>query len=160
MKRTILTVLAALIAFASLASIASGTPEERAAYKTEVEPICKTNKEASEKYLKGVKTMVKNNKLKQAGTAFSKAAAALEKAQKALAAVHQPPEDSAKLTKWLSDIKGEVSLMKTIAAKFKAGDKSKGSSLTVKLTHNANVANSLVIAYQFDNCKIDPSKFS
>jgi hypothetical protein len=50
--------------------------------------------------------------------------------------------------------------MKTIAAKFKAGNKSKGSSLSVKLTHNATVANNLVIAFQFNYCKIDPSKFS
>lgn len=159
MKRALLTGFATLIAFASIASVAAAEMS-RTEYVTNVEPICKTNSEASEKDLTGVKKLVKENKLKQAGADFSKAAGALEKAQKQLAAVEQPPADTAKLTKWLSDIKGEVSLMKTIAAKFKAGDKSKGSSLSVKLTHNATAANNLVIAFQFKYCKIDPSKFS
>jgi hypothetical protein len=157
MRTALLAALAALMLLAVPAFAAETTRDE---YKAQVEPICKTNKEASEKYLKGVKTLVKKDQLKQAGAAFSKAAAALEKAEKQLAAVPQPEADSAKLGKWLSDIKGEVSLMKTIAAKFKAGNKAKGSSLSVKLTHNANVANNLVIAFQFNYCKIDPSKFT
>jgi hypothetical protein len=157
MKRLILTTLGIVLA---LAAVASGDSAERGTYKEQVEPICKTNKEASKRILTGVEKMVKNDQLKQAGQRFSKAAKALETAQKELAAVPQPPEDSAKLNKWLSGIKGEVSLMKTIAAKFKAGDISKGSSLAVKLTHNANAANNLVIAFQFKYCHIDPSKYS
>jgi hypothetical protein len=156
MKRLILISFAIVLAFAA---VASGDSAERNVYKEQVEPICKTNKEASKRILTGVEKMVKNDELKKAGSRFSQAASALEKAQKQLAAVPQPPEDSAKLTKWLSGIKGEVSLMKTIAAKFKAGNKSKGSSLVVKLKNNANKTNNLVIAFQFNYCKIDPSKF-
>ncbi len=157
MRTALLAALAALMLLAVPAFAAETTRDE---YKEQVEPICKTNKEASEKYLKGVKTLVKKNKLKQAGTAFTKAGAALEKAEKQLAVVPQPEADSAKLTKWLSEIKGEAALMKTIGAKFTAGNKSKGSSLSVKLTHNATKANNLVLAFQFNYCKIDPSKFS
>ena len=150
------------LAFAVLLGLAGFAAAEttRPEYKLAVEPICKKNKEESEKFLKGVKTLVKKNKLKQAGADFSNAANALEKAEKQLAAVPQPTADQAKLSKWLSDIKGEVSLMRQIAAKFKAGNKSKGSSLSVKLTHNANTANNLVIAFQFKYCKINPSEFS
>jgi hypothetical protein len=156
MRRVILAALAVVLAFAA---VASGDTAERDAYKEQVEPICKTNKEASKRILTGVEKMVKNDELKKAGSRFSQAAAALEKAEKQLAAVPQPPEDAAKLAKWLSGIKGEVSLMKTIAAKFKAGNKSKGSSLVVKLKNNANKTNNLVLAFQFNYCKIDPSKF-
>ncbi len=155
LRRAVLATCVFVLAFASLA-----IADERSEYKEKVEPICKKNKEESEKFLKGVKTLVKKNKLKQAGADFSNAANALEKAEKQLAAVPQPTADQAKLSKWLSDIKGEVSLMRQIAAKFKAGNKSKGSSLSVKLTHNANTANNLVIAFQFKYCKINPSEFS
>jgi hypothetical protein len=148
--------VAALLVFASVA-VAETNREE---YKAQVEPICKTNQDASNRILTGVKQMVKTNKLAQAGQAFAKAAMALEKAQKQLAAVEQPAADSAKLTKWLSEIKSEVSLMRTISKKFKAGDKSKATSLTVKLQNNANKANNLVIVFQFKYCKIDPSKYS
>jgi hypothetical protein len=155
--RSLVVCFAALMAFAAVPAVANETREE---YKADVEPICLTNKKASDKYLKGVRKLVKQDKLKEAGTAFAKAAAALEKAQKQLAAVPQPPADSAKLTKWLSEIKAEVALMKTISKKFKAGNKSKATSLAVKLQNNANKANNLVIVFQFNYCKIDPSKYT
>ena len=155
-QRAVLVSCAAFLAFAAIA-VAAPTKDE---YKDLVEPICKTNKEASDRILKPVRGLVKNDKLKDASTRFKQAAAALEKAYKQLSLVEQPPEDAAKLGKWLSGIKGEVSLMKTISAKFGQGNKSKGSSLVVKLTNNANATNNLVIAYQFDYCKIDPSKYT
>lgn len=154
-RRIVISACVFALAFASLAFAV-----ERPEYKEQVEPICKTNKEQSEKFLKGVKTLVKKDKLKQAGTAFAKAATALEKAQKQLAAVPQPEADTAKLTKWLKDIKGEVALMRQISKAFKSGNKAKGSSLSVKLTRNATTANNQVLAFGFNYCKIDPSKFS
>jgi hypothetical protein len=157
MRSAVLAALAALMLLAVPALAAETTRDE---YKEQVEPICKKNKQESEKFLKGVKKLVRKNKLRQAGVSFAKAAHALERAEKQLAAVPQPAADQAKLRKWLSDIRGEASLMRRISAKFKAGNKSKGSALSVKLTHNANTANNLVIAFQFNYCKIDPSKFS
>jgi len=129
-------------------------------YKAQVEPICKTNAQASDKYLKVVRGLVKKNKLKQAGENFTKAAAALERAQKQLAVVEQPPSDSVKLTKWVNGIKGQITLMRTIAAKFKAGKKTAATSLVVKLSHNATQTNNLVVPFNFKYCRIDPAKYS
>jgi hypothetical protein len=159
MVRAVVASIAALLVFASVA-VAEVSRDE---YKTNVEPICKTNSEASDQYLSGVKKMVKEDKLKQAGTAFAKAAAALEKAQKQLAAQEQPPADAAKLTKWLGEIKKEVALMKKISANFKKNTKagkSKASSLAVDLQNNATKANTTVIVFGFKYCKIDPSKYT
>jgi hypothetical protein len=156
--RALVASIAALLVFAAVA-VAIERPE----YVAQVEPICKTNKEASDRLLKPVKSLVKKDKLKQAGQAFAKAASALEKAQKQLSVVEKPAADSARLTKWLSEIKAEVALMKTISANFnkntKAG-KSKATSLAVKLQNNATKANNQVIVFQFNYCKIDPSKYT
>ena len=154
MRRTILASFAIVLAFAGMA-VASTRDE----YKAAVEPICQKNQEASKTILTGVKQLVKSDKLKQAGQRFTKAAAALETAQKQLAAVPQPEADAAKLTKWLTSIKGEASLMKRIGAKFTQGNKKKGSSLVVTLERNAEDANNLVFAFQFRYCKINPSKY-
>jgi phosphomevalonate kinase len=160
MRRAVLATLTVVLALAAMASVAIGDPSESIeAYKTAVEPICKTNKEASKRILTGVEKLVKEDKLKPAGAKFAAAAKALEQAEKELAAVPQPPESAAKLGKWLSGVKGEVSLMKTIAAKFKAGNKSKGSSLVVKLKNNATKTNNLVLSFRFNYCKINPSQF-
>jgi hypothetical protein len=164
MKKPLLgTLLAGIAALLVFASFAAGDTAEREAYKEKVEPICKSNSSAADRLLGPVKGWVKQDKLKQAGQAFSKAAVELEKTQKKLAEVPQPPEDAAKLGKWLSEIKAEVALMKTIAANFnkntKAG-KSKATSLAVKLQNNATKANNNVIVFQFRYCKIDPSKYT
>jgi hypothetical protein len=149
--------VAALLVYAAVAVAAVETKEE---YKALVEPICQKNKQTSDRLLKGVKDLVKKDKLKLAGEKFAKAANALEKTQKELSAVEQPPAYSAKLTKWLSEIKSEISLMRTISKKFKAGNKSKATSLAVKLQDNATKANNGVIIFQFNYCKIDPSKYT
>ncbi len=155
--RVAIATVAAMLIFASMAFAAEQTKDT---YKAEVEPICQANKSASDKYLKPVKGLVKADKLKQASEDFTKAAKALEGTQKKLAAVPPPTTDSATISKWLSGIKGEVSLMKTIATKLKKGQKGPASSLSVKLSHNADATNALVFSYSFNYCKIDPSKYS
>lgn len=162
-KRLLSMLLASVAAFLVFASLAVADTAERETYKAAVEPICKSNKAAADRLLGPVKGLVKKDKLKQAGEAFTKAANELEKTQKKLVAVPQPPSDAAKLGKWLTEIKAEVSLMRTIASNFnkntKAG-KSKATSLAVKLQNNATKANNNVIVFQFDYCKIDPSKYT
>jgi hypothetical protein len=159
-KRLRWSALAGLAALMVSAAVAVAAVETKEEYKALVEPICKKNKQESDRLLKGVKNLVKKDKLKQAGERFAKAANALERTQKELAAVEQPPAYTAKLTKWLSEIKAEVSLMRKISAKFKAGNKSKATSLAVTLQNNATKANNGVIIFQFNYCKIDPSKYT
>jgi hypothetical protein len=149
-----------LTALTLLAVPASAAEQTREGYVAAVEPICKSNKAAADRLLGPVKGLVRRNKLKQAATAFSKAATELEKTQKRLALVPQPPADAAKLGQWLTEIKGEVTLMRTIATKFRQGKKGPASSLAVKLQQNATKANNLVIAFQFNYCRIDPTKYT
>lgn len=156
-----------LLAFAALAlvmgtaSLAFAAEEvTRDSYKAEVEPICKQNTEANEKILKNVRREVKEGKLALAGKAFGKAADALEKAYKQIKAVPQPTADTAKLTKWLSYVKQEISLFDAGAKALKAGNKTKAQTIVVKLTHTANLANSQVLSFGFRYCKLNPSKFT
>jgi len=150
----------AFLALALLAVPAFAAEQTREGYIAAVEPICKVNKQSSDRYLKGVTALVKSDKLEKAGQNFSKAALALEKAQKQLAAVPQPPADAAKLTKWLAGIKAEVAQMRTISTKLKQGDKAKASSLAVTLQRDATKTNNLVIAFEFTYCNIDPAQYS
>jgi len=148
------------VVFLALAAAAFADTADRTAYKEAVEPICKVDKRSSDRLLTPVKSLVKRDRMKQAATAFTKAAVALETAHKQLAAVPQPPADTAKLSRWLSGIRAEAALMRTIATALRRGDKSKASSLSVKLTHDATTTNNQVIVFQFNYCKIDPSRYS
>jgi hypothetical protein len=142
------------------ASLASGAEQTREGYVAEVEPICKANTQANEKILKGVRQEVKAGKLDPAGTSFLEAAAALKQTYAQLAAVPQPAADAAKLTKWLSYVKTESELFKKAGKALKAGQKTKAETMVVQLTHNANLANEQVFAFNFHYCRFEPSKFT
>lgn len=132
----------------------------RETYTASVEPICKASTESSDRILKGVKGEVKAGKLKPAAAQFSKAATALKQTLNKLRAVPQPPADKAKLTKWLSYIKEEVQLFEQTAAKLKAGNKTGAQEMAVRLTYTVNRANNQVLAFEFNYCHADPSKFT
>jgi hypothetical protein len=139
---------------------AEATEVTRESYKEAVEPICKTNVQADEKILKGVKGKVKAGKLKAAASQFSKAATALQKALNQLKAVPQPTADQAKLAKWLKYIEEEVSLFQQTAKKLKAGDKNGATAMQIRLTHTANQANNQVLSFEFKYCRVETAKFT
>jgi hypothetical protein len=141
-------------------SIALATETTRAEYTAAIEPICKANAAANEKILAGARQEVKAGKLGPAGAKFARAAAALKRTQAQLAAVPKPPADAAKLTKWLSYVKTEVTLFESVASALKAGEKGRAQNLVVRLIHNANLANDQVIAFGFHYCKFEPSKYT
>lgn len=143
------------------ASMAFGATleEERQTYKSQVEPICKQNREANERVLKGVKQNIKNGKLALAGTQFAKGAVALKKARAQLAGVPKPAADSGRLTKWLGLIKTEVELFENVSKKLKSGDKRGAQRMALQLTTTVNKANNTVLAYEFRYCRVQTSQF-
>jgi hypothetical protein len=149
-----------LLLLLSLSSLAlADLGEERQAYKVQVEPICKKNREANERVLKGVKKNIIAGKLKLAGTQFAKGAVALKKARAQLAAVPKPAADSARLTKWLGLIKTEVGLFERVSKKLKAGDKARAQRMAVQLTSTVNKANNTVLSDEFNYCRVQTSQF-
>lgn len=156
-RRTLGLAAALVVAYASLALAAELTRSE---YKEQVEPICQANTKANERILSGVRAEVKQGKLRLAATKFQKAATALKKTHRELAAVPQPTADEARLGKWLGYVETEAGLFNSAAKALKAGNKNKAESYVVKLTHNATLANSTVLSFGFHYCKLQPSKFT
>jgi hypothetical protein len=155
--------VAALLVLALGAGAALGvtsTEQTRETYVAQVEPICKTNTKANERILAGAEKKVKDGKLKVAAGQFTKASAAFGKAVKQIKAVPQPVADKAKLAKWTKYLEGETKLLGEIGKALKAGKKSLAQTLSVKLTHNGNLANNAVLGFDFDYCLIDSSRFS
>jgi hypothetical protein len=158
---TTLKLSAALAAvFLLIAPSAFGADLTRDQYVAKVEPICKTNTEANEKILKGVRGSVKEGELDKAGGQFARAATALEKTLKQLKAVPQPTADEARLRVWLRYVSGQVGLLRKVATALKADNEFQAQSNVVRLTSNANQANATVVSFGFTNCKFNPSKFA
>jgi predicted Zn-dependent peptidase len=150
-----LVVLAALLA--AVPSFADDA--ERQTYKAEVEPICKVNTEANEKILKGVRQLVKAGKLGPASKKVFAAARALKRTRTELLAVPKPPEDAARLTKWLGYVKDEIALFETLGRKLKAGEKTQAQKMVLRLKSTADRANNTVLDFEFRYCRFQPSKF-
>ena len=157
------TTAIALFAAALLSAGALGvTPAEqtRESYVAQVEPLCKKNTKSNEQILTGVRKTIKKGQLQVAAGQFTKASTAFGKAVKQIEAVPQPAADTAKLKKWLGYLNGETKLLGEIGKALKAGNKSKAQTLSVKLTHNGNLANNAVLGFDFNYCLIDSSRFS
>lgn len=132
---------------------------DRDGYVERVEPICKSNTEANERILKGVKSQVQQDKLVPAGARFIRAAGALGKAVTQIDQVPKPAADATKLTKWVGYLRSEKGFLQQIGQALKAKNKFKAQKLAVKLNRNNNKANNTVISFGFDECRIDSSKF-
>lgn len=148
-----------VLAFAVSAAVAAEDPT-RDEYKATVEPICKTNTEANERILDGVRKLVKEDKLKAAAGKFSKAAKALKRTRQELLAVAQPSADKARLGKWLGYVKTEAELFGRTALKLKKEDRRGANQMVTKLLQTANRANAQVLAFEFKYCRFEPSRFT
>jgi hypothetical protein len=143
-----------------LAATAFAAEVGRAEYKEAAEPICKTNTQANERILTGVRKEVKVGKLKPAAAKFAKAATGQAKALRELEALPRPTADEARLAKWFSYLKIEAELFSAAGRKLKAGDKPGAEHVFAKLTPNANKANNEVLPFGFRYCRLEPSKFT
>jgi hypothetical protein len=161
-SKLFVAVSAALVAVAALAAFAfaAETEQTRESYVAQVEPICKTNTKANERTLAGIRKTIKKGELKIAGGKFAQASSAFGKAVKQITAVPQPAADKTKLTKWVGYLEDETKLLGEIGTALKAGKKSQAQTLSVRLSHNGNLANNSVLGFGFDYCLIDSSRFS
>lgn len=141
-------------------SRAQATEITRPSYREAVEPICKVNTKANERIFTGVKAQVKANKASAAAVQFSKAASALKQTLAQLEAVPQPSADETRLAKWLGYVKSESQLFEATAAKLRAGNMYGAQAMVVRLTHTANLANNEAVAFEFEYCRLEPSRFT
>lgn len=147
----------ALLAAAFPAAAAEAT---RDSYREAVDPICKTNSEANERILKGVRKQVKAGELKPAAAKFAKAAKALRGTITELKAVPQPPADQTRLSKWLRFLTTEATYLDKVAQQLRSGDKLGAQETVIRLTHNANQANNVVVPFELRYCSFEPSRYT
>ncbi len=155
-KLSLALALALLVAVPVAAAVEEPTRDE---YVAQVEPICKANTEANARILEGVKEQVQRDALVPAGKRFLRAATALGKTVRQIAALPKPGADAAKLEKWIGYLKQEKVYLQKIGQALKAKNRFQAQKYAVQLNRNNNRANNTVISFGFDHCRIDSSKF-
>ncbi len=129
-------------------------------YVARAEPICKVNTHANKKIFKGVRKMVQKNQLGKAAKRFKRAAASLRKTITQLRALPQPVGDEQRLSKWIQYLNVERGMLTKIGKALKANNKFQAQSNIIRLRRNSNLANNTVLSFEFNYCRIDPSRFS
>jgi hypothetical protein len=156
-------IAAAIAVFAtavSLSAAAVGAFITREEYVAQAEPICNVNTLANRRIFKGVRKMVQQNKLDKAAKRFKQAAASLRSTVIQLTALPQPTADQQRLGKWLDYLNVERQFLTKIGKALAADNKFQAQNYIVRLRRNSNLANNTVLAFEFNYCRIDPSRFT
>ncbi len=154
-----IVVAAMLVSVASAAAAALPAEPTRDQYVDAAEPICKSNVQANKRIFKGAEGKVKRGELKQASRHFLRAATAFNKTIRQLAVLPRPPADGAKLKKWLGLLRTERNIIRGIGRALAANKKRRAESRSLELNRNSSKANNSVLAFGFDYCRIEPSRF-
>ena len=77
-----------------------------------------------------------------------------------ISAVPRPPQDSDQLTKWFGYLRLQESYLGNAAAALRAQQIVRYQHNAVRFVHNGNLANDVVIAYGFNYCKFEFSRFN
>lgn len=154
--------LVALVLGVALLLIPVALAEEvtREQYRDAAEPICKVNAEANEHILKGVRAKVRAKKYKVAGSQFTRAAVALKKTLKKIEALPMPTKDEKRLIEWHHRVGEEVTLLQSIGRALSAENLRRAEVLSVKLTSNARLTNAIVVGFEFNYCRLEPTKYA
>jgi hypothetical protein len=147
----------------SLAVPGAGADEgapSREEYVAKIEPICEANTEANKRILKDVRAKVKAGKLSPAGHQFIRASEAFGATLSEISAVPRPPADDARLVRWFGALKIIKANLRHVGKALLEGDKIKATHETIRLERSGNAANNVGFVFEFDHCRVTPSRFT
>jgi hypothetical protein len=159
-RRIVLLFTLATTLVAAISAVAGAAEISRTEFRESAEPICRTDTQANERILSGVRKEVRTGKLAPASRKFAQAASALKAALHQLEAVPRPSADEARLRKWFATVGTEVGYFEAVSRKLGAGQKAAAESYVTKLTVTANKANNQVLPFEFTYCRLEPSRFT
>lgn len=154
---TLLGAFAAALLLSPLA-LAEGPPT-RSEYVAHLEGICKPNALATQRTMKGVRSLVRAERLGPAAERFSRATQFFDATVREIAVVPRPTADMTSLAKWFVYLGRQESYLKAITAQLRAGHTIPAQRLTARFIKNGNLANNTVLAFGFNYCSFKFSRY-
>lgn len=155
--------LAAAIALAVIVLAASAGAESlpnRTEYVARLESICKPGVEATQKAVHGVRSDIRAERFAVAAAKLGSAARIFDGTVRRISAVPRPQPDAAQLAKWFGYLDLQESYLAKAAAALRVEKIVRYQHNSVRFVHNGNLANDVVIAFGFDYCKFEFSRFN
>jgi hypothetical protein len=132
----------------------------RGSYVEEVESICKTVTLANRSIFRGIEQMIRNGKLRRAAPRFPRAANALDRAIRRVETVPPPPRDRQRLARWLQQGRGGSALLRKVGRTLKKNRRGPLQEMAEQLLLRVKRANATVVGFDFDYCRLNPSRFT
>jgi len=147
-----------------VASARAGEPNpERSAYVAAVEPICEANSLANKRILQNARVRARSKdpaRVRRAGGQFIRASAAFAATVGKIAAVPRPAADDARLRRWLDHLRIVSTNLRQLGKALREGDKIRAAHEAIRVERSSNAANNVGFVFEFNYCRITPSRFS
>ena len=141
------------------ASVAAAAMRDRAEYVDRLESICEPGVAATQRAVRGVRADIQAERLAVAAGKLGRAAKIFDGTVSRISAVPRPPSDATHLAKWFGYLKLQKSYLARAAEALRAERIPRYQHNAVLFVHNGNLANDVVIAYGFNNCRFKFSRF-
>jgi hypothetical protein len=153
MKGTLGILAVIALVLLAVAPLSHGEEQTRESYKTQVEPICKANRDANERIMDGARKRVDQNKLKPAGKQFIRLSESFGGLIKQLATIPAPVADDHRIDRWLEIMQQLKSRLRNVGKYFIAGEKIKGTHESILAERSGISANNTTIVLHFRYCR-------
>jgi hypothetical protein len=151
-----LLLAAALFAAATAPAAEAPTRDE---YVERLEKVCKPDAEATQRAMKGARGDIRAERFVAAAKKFAKATAIFGGNVKEIGAVPRPAADTAKLRKWFTYLKRQEAYLGQITAQLRQDHPTKALRLIQRFIHTGNLANYVVLAFGFNWCSFEFSRY-
>jgi hypothetical protein len=147
-----------LAAMLALAAVAHGEEPTREAYVAAVEPICKRDREATERILAGTKEAIREDRLEFAGRRLVRASRSFNETIRRLVAVPRPAADDAKLQKWFGFLRILRDRIRQTGVFYKEGKELRATHESIAAERTGNAANNVSFSLGFRYCRLGRSR--
>lgn len=135
-------------------------PPTEAEYVATVEPICKRDREAGERILKGVRDNIDEGRLHVAGNQLIRASRRFGATLGELVKVPRPVAQEAKLQKWFGFLRKVKTRMAQTGKLYKEEKRLAATHETIRTERSGNAANNVSFSLGFRECRMSRSRFN
>ena len=153
MKGLLGTLAAIVAALLALAASASGEEQTREAYKAQVEPICKTNREANERIMEGAQKRVNKREYGAVGKQFVRLSESFGKVIPKLVTVPPPVGDERRVKRWFEQMRLLKTRLRQTGKYYKEGEDIKAAHEAILAERSGIAANNISIVFKVRYCR-------
>jgi hypothetical protein len=148
---------AAFLVAAAIAPAAEAPTRDE--YVAGLEKICKPDAEATQRAMKGARVDIKAERFDAAAKKFAKATTIFGGNVEEISAEPRPAADTERLSKWFTYLKRQEDYLGQITVQLRQDHPTKALRLIQRFIHTGNQANNVVLAFGFNWCSFEFSRY-